>query len=117
MEFSDTTNPNGIEGPVTIQPGDMTALGLWPSRVKSMVDRVWRLPSGVSISSQPCTLGFSVDRSGTIVGTVEIVMESDNPSITESALQALEVVKFPPLPDSYTKPTVYVEYNFKVTPQ
>ncbi len=116
-EFSNETNPNGLEGPVTIQPGDMAALGLWPSRVKSQVDRTWKLPSGVSMDSTPCTLGFSVDREGKIVGTVEIIVDSDNPAITESALQALENATFPPLPDSYEKPTVYVEYHFTIIPQ
>lgn len=115
-EFSNETNPNGLEGPVTIQPGDMAALGLWPSRVKSLVDRTWKLPAGVSMDSTPCTLGFSVDREGKIVGTVEIIVDSDNPAITESALQALENATFPPLPDSYEKPTVYVEYHFTIIP-
>lgn len=116
-EFSNETNPNGLEGPVTIQPGDMAALGLWPSRVKSQVDRTWKLPTGVSLSSTPCTLGFTVDREGRIVGTVEIITDSDNPAVTESALQALEYAKFPPLPDSYEKPTVYVEYDFSIATQ
>lgn len=116
VEWSKETNPNGIDSDIiTFQPGDLGKLGLWPSRVQAIVSKSWRLPAGVSQLATEAVLGFNVDRTGAIVGPVEIVMDSSDTAVTESALVALEGAKFPPLPDSFEKPTAYVEYHFKVT--
>ncbi|MFM1918428.1 MAG: hypothetical protein RLZZ303_62 [Candidatus Hydrogenedentota bacterium] len=107
-------NPNNQEGPVKVQQGELTALGMWPANFERNVRRVWQIPAGLSMNAIPAVLGFWVNREGQIEGSVEIIVDSDNTALTESALLALENVRIPPLPDSYEKPRVYVEYHFTI---
>ncbi|MBI1321106.1 MAG: hypothetical protein GC168_19450 [Candidatus Hydrogenedens sp.] len=94
-----------------------TELGTWATNVKRKVDRVWAPPGGVSLDGESMTaeIGFTVSRDGMLLDTPVVLKEADDPRVAETGLRSIMLsAPFPPLPDSFKEPELYIVYGFSL---
>ncbi len=92
-------------------PSYMTA---WLTRVRTLVERQWRVPEGSSTPKGAPVVAFAVARDGR-PGRPALVSASGNPLVDRLALRAIQAVEtFPPPPDAWPKQEVKLRYVLEI---
>lgn len=96
--------------------GVPSAMGLWLSRVKYLVERNWRAPPGLAGVKQMPEVVFSVALDGR-PSMAKMRQKSGNPTLDRLALRAVQSVDlFPPVPSAWTEDKVVLRYVLQYAP-
>lgn len=103
-------SPTGDTLSVGGQGGPPTAMNLWLSRVKYLVERNWTAPKGLPGVTAAPEVVFDVARDGK-PSRPRLRVKSGNPVLDGLALRAVSSVDlFPPVPSSWKPQSVTVRY-------
>jgi protein TonB len=96
--------------------GVPSAMGLWLSRVKYLVERNWRAPPGLAGVKDMPEVVFSVALDGR-PSMVKMRQKSGNPTLDRLALRAVQSVDlFPPVPSAWPEDKVVLRYVLQYAP-
>jgi TonB family protein len=94
--------------------GAPSYMSAWLTRVRTLVERQWRLPDGAQAPKGAPVVVFVVARDGR-PGRPALVSGSGNPLVDRLALRAVAAVEtFPPPPDAWPKAEVKLRYVLEV---
>lgn len=103
-------SPTGDTLSVGGQGGPPTAMNLWLSRVKYLVERNWTAPQGLPGVAASPEVVFDVARDGR-ASRPKLRVKSGSPILDGLALRAISSVElFPPVPSSWKSDLVTVRY-------
>jgi TonB family protein len=96
--------------------GVPSAMGLWLSRVKYLVERNWRAPPGLAGVKEMPEVVFSVALDGR-PSMAKMRQRSGNPTLDRLALRAVQSVDlFPPVPSAWPEDKVVLRYVLQYAP-
>lgn len=108
--------PNGDTLSLGGGQGVPSAMGLWLSRVKYLVERNWRAPPGLAGVKDMPEVVFSVALDGR-PSMVKMRQKSGNPTLDRLALRAVQSVDlFPPVPSAWPEDKVVLRYVLQYAP-
>ncbi|MEN9353126.1 MAG: hypothetical protein RL318_451 [Fibrobacterota bacterium] len=94
--------------------GAPSYMSAWLTRVRTLVERQWRVPDGSQTPKGAPVVVFSVARDGR-PGRPALASASGNPLVDRLALRAIAAVEtFPPPPDAWPKDEVKLRYVLEV---
>jgi len=94
--------------------GAPSYMSAWLTRVRTLVERQWRVPDGATAPKGSPIVVFSVARDGR-PGRPALASPSGNPMVDRLALRAIAAVEtFPPPPDAWPKDEVKLRYVLEV---
>lgn len=94
--------------------GAPSYMSAWLTRVRTLVERQWRVPDGAQTPKGAPVVVFSVARDGR-PGRPALASASGNPLVDRLALRAIAAVEtFPPPPDAWPKDEVKLRYVLEV---
>lgn len=96
--------------------GVPSAMALWLTRVKYLVERNWRAPPGLAGVKEMPEVVFSVALDGR-PSMAKMLQKSGNPTLDRLALRAVQSVDlFPPVPSMWPEDKVVLRYVLQYAP-